>query len=182
MLAAALAAFGARSSRHVDLVSLVSPPSADAPARTRAADALLRGFLAVSTSDWRAATEAFRQAFALTDADPVDDHVLQPNLGVATLLIDDDVHGLLLHEQQLVAARRAGALPMVEHALTRGFYAQLATGAWSRAAAAAAEALPLTASTGHLGMTALPTAELALIAALRGDDAADPRWSKPSDP
>ena len=62
---------------------------------------------------------------------------------------------------------------MVEHALTRGFWSQVATGAWAKAAAAAAEAHPLAASTGHMGMTAMPTAESALIAAFRGDDAAD---------
>jgi DNA-binding CsgD family transcriptional regulator len=33
--------------------------------------------------------------------------------------------------------------------------------------------VPLAASTGHAGLTALPTAELALVAALRGDDVAD---------
>jgi DNA-binding CsgD family transcriptional regulator len=62
---------------------------------------------------------------------------------------------------------------MVEHALTRGAQIQIATGAWAKAAAAAAEALPLAASTGHAGLTALPTAELALVAALRGDGAVD---------
>jgi DNA-binding NarL/FixJ family response regulator len=103
----------------------------------------------------------------------VDDHVLQPNLGVAAWLIDDDERDLRLHDQQLTAARRAGALNMVEHGLTRGAQVQIATGAWTKAAAAAAEALPLTAATGHAGLTALPTAELALVAALRGDDAAD---------
>jgi hypothetical protein len=141
--------------------------------RARAADALLHGFFAAARRDWGTAAESFRRAFALTDADPLDDHVLQPNLGIAAVLIDDDERGLRLHEQQLTAARRAGALTMVEHALTRGFHAQIATGAWSKAAGAAAEALPLAASTGHPGLTALPTAELVLVAALRGDDAAD---------
>ena len=173
MLAAALAAFGARSARPVDPATVVGPPAAGAPSRTRAADALLRGFVAVAETNWAAAVADFREAFALTDAEPVDDHVLQPNLGVASWLVDDDERCLRLHEEQLTAARQSGALTMVEHALTRGFYAQVATGAWAKAAAAAAEALPLAASTGHLGLTALPTVELALVAALRGDDAAD---------
>jgi DNA-binding CsgD family transcriptional regulator len=173
MLAASLSAWGARSARTVDLVGLVPEPSPDAPARARAARALLHGFLAAARREWVAAAEGFRTAFELTDADPIDDHVLQPNLGIAALLIDDDERGLRLHEQQLAAARRAGALPMVEHALTRGAQFQIATGAWGKAAAAAAEALPLTATFGHAGVTALPTAELAVVAALRGDDAAD---------
>ncbi|MEU1466226.1 AAA family ATPase [Streptomyces sp. NPDC005727] len=173
MLAASLSAFGAHSPRLVDPATLVPAPAPDAPARARAADALLHGFFAAARRDWATTAESFRQAFALTDADPADDHVLQPNLGVAAVLIDDDERGLRLHEQQLTAARRAGALTMVEHALTRGFHSQIATGAWGKAAGAATEALPLAASTGHPGLTALPTAELALVAALRGDDAAD---------
>src|SRR4051794_15349971 len=173
MLAASLSAFGARSARTVDPAALVTAPAPDAPARARAAWALLHGFAAAARRDWAAAAESFSSAFALTDAEPPDDHVLQPNLGIAAVLIDDDERGLRLHEQQLTAARRAGALTMVEHALTRGFHSQLATGAWSRAAAAAAEALPLAGSTGHFGLTALPTAELALVAALRGDDTAE---------
>jgi len=173
MLAASLSAFGARSARTVDPAALVTAPAPDAPARARAAWALLHGFAAAARRDWAAAAEDFRSAFALTDADPLDDHVLQPNLGIAAVLIDDDERGLWLHEQQLTAARRAGALSMVEHALTRGVHSQIATGAWAKATGAAAEALPLAASTGHPGLTALPTAELALLAALRGDDAAD---------
>ena len=173
MLAAALAAFGARSARDVDPAALVPAPAQGAPPRVRAAHALLRGFRSAADRDWATAAECFRAAFALTDTDPVDDHVLQPNLGVAAMLIDDDERALRLHAQQLTAARRAGALSMVEHALTRGAQFQIATGAWAQAAGAAAEALPLTASTGHPGLTALPTAELAVLAALRGDDAAD---------
>ncbi len=173
MLATALAAFGARSPRSVDPAALVTRPARDAPARERAAIALLQGFRSVADRDWAAAAHWFRTAFALTDNDPVDDHVLQPNLGLAAMLIDDDDRCLRLHGHQLTAARRAGALNMVEHALTRGFPAQISTGAWSAARSAAAEALPLTASTGHPGLTALPTAELALLATLRGDDDAD---------
>jgi len=170
MLAASLSAFGARSPRQFDLATLVPQPAADAPSRVRAAWALLHGFGAVADRNWSAAAESFHRAFALTDADPVDDHLLQPNLGIAAFLIDDDERALRLHEQQLIAGRTAGALTMVEHALTRGFHSQIATGLWSQAAGAAAEALPLAASTGHPGLTALPTAELALVAALRGDD------------
>jgi DNA-binding CsgD family transcriptional regulator len=173
MLGASLSAFGARSPRTVDPTALVPAPVPDAPARVRAAWALLHGFTAIARRNWAAAVEQFRCAFALTDADAPDDHVLQPNLAIAAVLVDDDERGLRLHEQQLTAARRAGALTMVEHALTRGVHSQIATGAWARAAGAAAEALPLAASTGHPGLTAFPTAELALVEALRGSDAAD---------
>jgi DNA-binding CsgD family transcriptional regulator len=171
MLAASLAAFGARSPRDVDLAALVPPPPATAGPPARAAYDLFVGFRAVAQEDYATAAPAIRSALALTDAEHLDDHVLQPNLGIAAWLIDDDEHNLRLHAEQLSAARRAGALNMVEHALTRGFYPQIATGAWLRAGAAAAEALPLAAGTGHPGMAALPTAELALVAALQGDPA-----------
>ncbi|WP_337060628.1 helix-turn-helix transcriptional regulator [Kineococcus sp. G2] len=173
MLAASLASFGARSPREFDPAALVPAPAPDAPARVRAAAALLQGFRAAGCEDWATAAGCFRNAFALTDDEPVDDHVLQPNLGVAAMLIDDDERGVRLHQQQLTAARSAGALSMVEHALTRGAQFQIATGAWSQAAGAATEALTLSAGTGHAGLTALPTAQLAVLAALRGDDAAE---------
>jgi DNA-binding CsgD family transcriptional regulator len=173
MLAAALAAFGARSPRNVDLLTLVPASGPEDAPPVQAAGALLRGFTSVVRDDWADALAAFGDAFALLDAHPVDDHVLQPNLGIAATLVDDDRRALTLHEQQLTAARRAGALTMVEHALTRGATVQLATGAWARAANAAAEALPLADSTGHPGLTALPTVQLALVAALRGDAEAD---------
>jgi DNA-binding CsgD family transcriptional regulator len=67
---------------------------------------------------------------------------------------------------------------MVEHALTRGFFSDLAIGSWTRSAAAAAEALALTAGMGAAGMTTLPTAQLALVAVLRGEDDADRRLSE----
>ena len=174
MLTASLAAFGARSPRPVDPTALVSEPAADAPPGARAAWALLRGFVAVAGEGWGTAAQSFREALDLADSDLLGpaDLVLQPNLAIAAWLIDDDEHAMRLHEQQLTAARQAGALAMVEHALTRGFHAQLATGAWTQAAGAAAEALRLTASTGSIGLTALPHAELALVAALRGDDTA----------
>ena len=173
MLAASLSAFGARSPREVDVAALVAAPADDAPPQVRAAFHLLHGFRALAGRAYATAAAELRSAFALTDGEPLADHVLQPNLAIAAWLIDDDARDLRLHQHQLTAARRAGALNMVDHALTRGFFPQLATGAWAAAAAAASEALSLTATTGQPGMTALPNAELALMAALRGDDAAD---------
>ncbi len=173
MLAASLSTFGAHSPRPFDPTALVADPGVDAPAHLRAAFRLLHGFLAIARKDYAAAADLFGQAFALTDADPVEgDHVLQPNLAIAAWVIDDDERSLRLHEHQLSQARRTGALSMVEHALTRGFFAQLVTGSWAKAGAAAAEGLSLTASTGQRGLTALPMAELALLASLRGDDGA----------
>ncbi len=173
MLAAALATFGARSPRPVNPTTLVGAPPPGAPARDRAVHALRLGFVAAAEARWADGAREFTRAFQLTDDDRPDDHVLQPNLGIATVVIDDDERGLRLHGEQLTAARSAGALSMVEHALTRSFWANVATGAWSAASSAAAEALPLAASTGHPGMTAMPHAQLAVLAALRGDSEAE---------
>jgi DNA-binding CsgD family transcriptional regulator len=174
VVAATLAVFGARSPRTVDPGTLVPEPAPDAPVRVRAAAALLRGFLAAARPDWPTAAGAFRDAFALTEGGFVLDHV-QRNLIIAALVIGDDERGLRLHERLLTAARRAGALDLVEYALTRGVQFQIAVGAWAEATSAATEAVPLAASTGHPGMTALPTAQLALLEAQRGDDAAAER-------
>ena len=134
------------------------------------------GFLAITRHDWPAAAACIREAWRIADAEPLesDAGVVSPNLAIAALHLGDDARGLRLHAGQLTAARGSGALNMAEHALTRGALFQIATGAWGEAAAAAAEALPLAASTGQPGLTALPTAQLAVIAALQGDvEAAD---------
>jgi DNA-binding NarL/FixJ family response regulator len=179
MLTASLSAFGARSSRAFDPVALVPEPPPEAPAVVHVAFSLMHGFRALGRTDPAAAAEAFRCAFALTDAHPLEgDHVLQPNLAIAAWVIDDDERSLRLHGDQLSAARRAGALNMVEHALTRGFFSHVATGSWTNAAAAAAEALSLTAGMHDDGMATLPTAQLALVAALRGEDGADQRLAR----
>lgn len=181
MLATSLAAFGARSPRHFDPVTLVPEPDAGAAVEQWTSYDLLHGFDALARRNYDVAAQRFTSAFARADAHGAgDDQVLQPNLAIAAWLIDDDERNTRMHEQQLTASRRAGALNMVEHALTRGFTAQIATGAWSKAAAAATEALSLTGGTGHPGLTALPLAELALIAALRGDPEADSRLDEVS--
>jgi DNA-binding CsgD family transcriptional regulator len=64
---------------------------------------------------------------------------------------------------------------MIEHALTRGGVFRIATGAWNDAASAAQEALLLDRNLGVDEITALPLAELAVIAALRGDPQAPAR-------
>jgi DNA-binding CsgD family transcriptional regulator len=176
MLAASLGAWGARGAGDVDPAALLPRPGADAPAQVLLLTHLMDGFTAVATRNWAAAAEAFEHAFAMIEgqAGPAD-HVVQPNLGIATMHVDDDARGLRLHDEQLTAARRSGALSMIDHALTRGYHFQLATGAWSAAASAAAEALTLSTSTGQTGLTALPSAELAVVTARRGDTTAAQR-------
>ena len=64
---------------------------------------------------------------------------------------------------------------MIEHALTRGAVFRIATGAWAEAASAAQEALLLDRNLGLDELVAFPLAELAVIAALRGDPHAPAR-------
>jgi DNA-binding CsgD family transcriptional regulator len=172
MLAASLSAWGARSGETLDPAALAPPVPAAAPPLVRLLGRLLDGFTAVAGRRWADAAAAFGAAFELAEGTVLtEDPVVHPNLGIAALHVDDDTRGLRLHEEQLNSARRAGALAMVDHALTRGFHFQLATGAWSAAATAAAEALALAGSTGSAGGRALPAAQLGLVAALRGDAA-----------
>jgi DNA-binding CsgD family transcriptional regulator len=173
MFAAALAAFGARSGTGIDPAALVPEPAPDAPARDRCFSGLLLGLDAVLHEDWSRATPHLRAALALAEDLADDDQDLLPNLGIAALHIGDDAAAFRFDERLLSRARSTGAVVMILYALTRRSFPQLATGQWAAAAAAAAEALPLAENTGQPGLTALPTAELALLAAWRGEDSVD---------
>ncbi|MEU7380545.1 hypothetical protein AB0A91_11165 [Streptomyces sp. NPDC042207] len=67
MPAASLSAFDARSPRAMNPAALVAGPAPDSPPRMQAVRAVLHGFDAAARSDWAAAAESFRCAFALTD-------------------------------------------------------------------------------------------------------------------
>lgn len=170
MLAAALASFGARSADTPDptTIALALDPAADAPAAQLAAAALLEGFAAVTQDDWPTAATALRRAWDIPtgpDAPPV----LQHNLAIATMHLGDDTRAIDLHDLQLQHARDAGAVNMIEHALTRGVVFRIATGAWAEATSQAQEALLLDRNLGLDEIVTFPLAELAVIAALRGD-------------
>jgi DNA-binding CsgD family transcriptional regulator len=173
MFAAALAAFGARSGTGLDPASLVPEPGPGAPARERCFSALLLGLDAVGREDWYRATTQLRAALDLAEDLADDDQDLLPNLGIAALHIGDDQAAFRFDDRLLTRARSTGALVMILYALTRRSVPQLATGQWSAAAAAVAESLPLAESTGQPGLTALPTAVLAVLAAWHGEDAVD---------
>ncbi len=174
MLAAALASFGARSVDAPDPATIVGAPAEDAPADERVAGWLLDGFTAVVTGDWTTAAASFRRAWG-TPIGPSAHPSLHHNLGIATMQFGDDARAIELHDLQLQHAREAGAINMVEHALTRGAVFRIATGAWSDAAAAAQEALLLDRNLGLDELAPFPLAELAVIAALRGEPQAPAR-------
>ena len=168
MLAASLAAFGAQSSDAPDPATIVEPPAPDAPAEDVVAAALLEGFSAVRSGDWPTAAAALRRAWE-TPLGATAHPLLAPNLAIATMHLGDDVRALALHDLQLRHAREASAVNMIEHALTRGVVFRIATGDWNAAASAAHEALLLDRNLGLDELVAFPLAELALVAALRGD-------------
>jgi DNA-binding CsgD family transcriptional regulator len=171
MFAAALAVFGARPGSAVDPTGLVPPPAPGAPLRDRTFAALLEGLDAAAHGEWAAAAPRLDDAFALSEDLTEDDLDLLPNLGIAALCVGDDARTRRYHEQLLARARSTGAVLMTLYSLARLGFADLATGRWTAARAAAAEAVPLADQSGHRGLAALPTAELALLAALQGDDA-----------
>ncbi|MEX5721861.1 LuxR C-terminal-related transcriptional regulator, partial [Geodermatophilus maliterrae] len=177
MFAAALAAFGAHSTSAVDPTALVPPPGPGAPVRARCYSHLLYGLDAAARGDWAAATPPLAEAFALAEDLAEEDLDLLPNLGIAALHLGDDARTRRYHEQLLARARSSGAVLMILYSLTRLGFAELATGRWTAARAAAAEALPLADQSGHRGLAALPTAWLALLAGLRGDDTVEQHLS-----
>ena len=91
----------------------------------------------------------------------------RPTSASPRLHLGDDRVVLDLHARQLAEARENGALVMIVHALTRRSFGEIVAGDWTTAAAGAAEALDLAASSGQPALTALPHAWLALLAALR---------------
>jgi len=171
MLASALASFGARSGDAPDPATIVPAPPPDARPEQRVAQWLLDGFTAVNREDWAAAAAALGSAWE-TPLGADAPAVLHNNLAIATMHLGDDARAVDLHDLQLRHARDAGAVNMVEHALTRGVVFRLATGAWREAASAAQEALLLDRNLGLDELVAFPLAELAVIAALRGDPGA----------
>ncbi len=168
MLAASLASFGARSLDAPDPTTIAAPPDPDSPAEDQAAASLLDGFSAVVRDDWATAATALRRAWD-TPVGPAAPPVLHHNLAIATLHLGDDVRAIRSHDLQLQQARDAGAVNMVEHALTRGAVFRIATGAWAEATSSAQEAALLDANLGLDELVAFPLAELAVIAAMRGE-------------
>ena len=171
MLASALASFGAHADDTPSPSTIVPAPAPDAGVEEQAADALLRGFTAVIDNDWASAAAALRRAWDLP-VPPTAPGLIHANLAIATMHLGDDERAIRLHDMQLQQARDAGAVNMIEHALTRGVVFRIATGAWSEAFNAAQEALLLDRNLGLDELVAFPLAELAVISALRGDPTA----------
>ncbi len=174
MLAAALAAVGARAPGLPEPAALVPEPSADACAADRCRAHLTRAFSAVARADWHAATPHLRAALDLADAlDDAADGELLLNLGVGMWYLGDDQAALDVQTRLLAHARGAGAVVLILHALTRRGLTDIATGRWAEARAGAEESLALADGSGQPALAALPHAVLGLLSALRDGDAGE---------
>jgi DNA-binding CsgD family transcriptional regulator/tetratricopeptide (TPR) repeat protein len=122
---------------------------------------LLRGDMPSAAPALRSALEAGRD---LTETD------LLTNMGIAAFHLGEDEAFRRAFAQLLSQSRDAGALGLVLFALPRLALADLSAGRWGAATADATEALQLARGTGQLALTAMPLAELALYATLRGED------------
>jgi DNA-binding CsgD family transcriptional regulator len=168
MLAAALASFGARAGDVAEPATIVPPPGADAPPEEQVAGYLLEGFTAVARDDWATASAALHRAWE-TPVGAGAPPLVHANLAIATMHLGDDARAIALHDLQLQRARDAGAVNMIEHALTRGAVFRIATGAWAEATSMAHEALLLDRNLGLDELVTFPLAELAVVSALRGE-------------
>ncbi|MFD1504834.1 AAA family ATPase [Georgenia yuyongxinii] len=169
MFGAAVASFGGDSGVGVDPVPLAFAEAADT-ARTRCFADLLLGLAHVRAGDWSAAAPLLRAASSLTETLSDEDQDLLPNLGIGALHLGDDDGVRRHHEMLLARARGSGAMVMVLYALNRRIFADVATGRWREAEAAAIEALDVAASLGQPGLGAMSQSWLVLLAALRGQE------------
>jgi DNA-binding CsgD family transcriptional regulator len=151
-------------------------------ARTPTGDTLVERFLtsvltgtgAFHAGDYSAATAPLRVALELADAAHDSAAGRLPGMlliadGAANALGDNDA-AQRLSRRLVTFARDTGALVMLTQALPRLALAQITNGQWSSAQADLQEGVALAGQTGQQQVVAHMQAELALLAALRGED------------
>ncbi|HYN71306.1 MAG TPA: AAA family ATPase, partial [Nakamurella sp.] len=151
----------------LDPAELLASPSQDTSSRARCFTNLLIGFHHLNHDGLAAATVSLREAITL--GENLDDTDLFTNLGIATFHLGDDDGFRRCFTRLLTRSRDSGAIGLVLFALPRLAIADLSAGNWTGAVANATEAVQLARSTGQPALSAMPLAQLALYAALRGD-------------
>jgi DNA-binding CsgD family transcriptional regulator/tetratricopeptide (TPR) repeat protein len=168
MIASAASTFVAPDARTDLNPSEVTTESVGNDPRDACFTGLLIGFHHLLRGDLQSAAPALRSALEagrdLTETD------LLTNMGIAAFHLGDDDAFRRAFARLLSQSRDTGALGLVLFALPRLALADLSAGRWGAATADATEALQLARGTGQPGLTAMPLAELALYAALRGED------------
>ena len=147
---------------------LPTPTTGKDSARSRCFTNLFVGFHHLNHDRPAAAANYLRQA--ISSAEDWDEPDLLINLGIAAFHIDDDQNFHRSFTRLLDQSRDSGAIGLVLFALPRLAIANLSAGNWAGAAANATEAVQLARSTGQPALAAMPLAQLALYAALRGDE------------
>jgi DNA-binding CsgD family transcriptional regulator len=170
--AVSIAAWGGDSGSDIDATALVPSPAANAPARERTYDQMLRGLARVVAGDYAGAAAALHQAFAIHEELP-EDYDLLPNLSIGAMHLGEFDRSGMYMNRLLTAARNSGVLVMVLYASTRLAVTDLVAGRWSDAVSDATEAVTLGEATGHDVLADTPRALLMLLAALRGEEAFD---------
>ena len=168
MIATAASTFLPEQDRtDLDPAELLDAASDDDSDRTRCFTNLLIGFHHLIRDGVPAAVAPLRKAIAAgRDLHETD---LLTNLGIAAFHLGEDAAFNRSFTRMLSHSRDTGAIGQMLFALPRLAVADLAAGNWAGAIGHSSEALTLARSTGQLGMAAMPLAQLALIAALRGD-------------
>jgi DNA-binding CsgD family transcriptional regulator len=166
--AVSIAPWGGNSESGIDGTTVVPPPAADAPARARTYDQLMRGCACVAAGDYAAAAAPFRNAFAIHE-ELTEDFELLPNLSICAFHLGEFERSQGYMQRVLTRARNDGAAVMVLYTLTRLAMIDLAGGRWTDAIGDCTEALSLGEVTGHHVLADTPAAILMLLAAHRGE-------------
>jgi DNA-binding CsgD family transcriptional regulator/tetratricopeptide (TPR) repeat protein len=169
MMGAAGSTFvGEQSRTDIDPTEVLAGPEAALSAGERCSAQLLTGFSALLAGDLARAVPALRNALAAGEHQIETD--LLTNLGIAAFHLGDDAAFRRSFARQLAQSRDSGAVSLVLFALPRLALAHLSAGEWNAAVSNASEALQLARGVGQPALTAMPLAELTLVAALRGED------------
>jgi DNA-binding CsgD family transcriptional regulator len=153
---------------NLDPNELSEPVGPGATNRELCVAGLLLGFHALLDEDLHRA--AINLSAALAAGRDLVETDLLTNMGIAAFHLGGDDAFRRSFTQLLAQSRDDGAVALVLFALPRLALADLAGGHWSSASDNAREALSLARSLGQEALTAMPLAQLALIAAHRGDE------------
>jgi DNA-binding NarL/FixJ family response regulator len=172
VMASAASTFAAPADRtDLDPAELSGAPGPGAPAEERRTSALLTGFHHLLGGRLSAAAAPLREAFDL--ATGAADPDLANAIGIASFHLADDDTFRRTFTSLLAHARERAAYGLVLFSLPRLALADYCAGRVGDAVAHASEARELATSSGQVGLSAMPLAELALYAAVQGDDTAD---------
>lgn len=168
VLAAIMRTYGADSGTTLRSPDLVDHDTLDTAPRTRCLAQLLVAMTRTADQDLAGAVEALDRAAAI--GLEVADREALWNIGNAALQLGADQTHRQFYSLALSRAREAGAITAVIYALERLCFSHYVAGDVVAVRSSADEALSLAESVGQPGMTSLPLAWLALLAALQDRD------------